>query len=104
MALSHEEQEYVREVGAWFYGQPPAQVTEELANVVSEMVQKVMEGSKAMHLVPRPTYGVPGWTWLVSQGVQAWWRSSRNDRVYVAVKDAVAMGYRSTYTMAEMGL
>jgi hypothetical protein len=104
MALSHEEQEYVRKVGRWFYGHPPAQVNEQLANVVAEMMQKVLDGTNAMHLVPRPTGGVPGFAWLVSEGVQAWWRVHHDDRVYNAVKQAVAMGYKSTYAMAEMGL
>lgn len=104
MALSHEEQEYVRAVGKWFYGSPPAQVTDQLAQVVSEMMLKVVEGSKAMHLVPRPSGGVPGVGWLLSQAVQAWWRSAHEDRVYYAVKAAVAAGYRSTYAMAEMGI
>jgi hypothetical protein len=104
MALSNEEQEYVRNVGRWFYGQAPSQVNEALAGVVAEMMQKVIEGTNAMHLVPRPTGGVPGFSWLVSQGVQAWWRVHHEDRVYLAVKQSVAMGYKSTYTMAEMGI
>ena len=104
MALTHEEQEYVRAVGNWFYGSPPAQVTDQLAAVVAEMMQKVVDGSKAMHLVPRPTGGVPGVTWLVSQAVMAWWRTHHEERVYYAVKMAVAAGYRSTYAMAELGL
>lgn len=104
MALSQEEQEYVREVGKWFYGAAPGQVTEQLAQVVAEMMLKVVEGSKAMHLVPRPSGGMPGPAWLVSQAVQAWWRTAREDRVYYAVKVAVAAGYRSTYAMAELGI
>jgi len=104
MALSHEDQEYVRAVGKWFYGQAPAQVTEELAKVVAEMMLKVVEGSRAMHLVPRPAGGMPGAAWLCSQAVQAWWRTHHEDRVYYAVKQSVAMGYKSSYAMAEMGL
>lgn len=104
MALSNEEQEYVRAVGKWFYGSPPSQVTDQLATVVAEMMLKVVEGSRAMHLVPRPSGGVPGPAWLVSQAVQAWWRTAHEDRVYFAVKQAVALGYKSTYAMAELGL
>lgn len=104
MALSDEEKEYVRAVGKWFYGTAPVDVTENLAKVVAEMMLKVVEGTKAMHLVPRPTGGVPGASWLVSQAVQAWWRVHHEEQVYYAVKSAVALGYRSTYTMAEMGL
>lgn len=104
MALSHEEQEYVRAVGKWFYGHAPTEVNDRLAEVVAEMLQKVVEGSKAMHLVPRPSGGMPGVTWLVSQAVQAWWRTHHEERVYDSVKQAVALGYRSTYAMAEMGI
>ncbi|MFO0758106.1 MAG: hypothetical protein U0359_16540 [Byssovorax sp.] len=104
MALTQEEEDYVRNVGRWFYGHAPAQVNEQLAAVVAEMVQKVLEGTNAMHLVPRPTGGMPGALWLVSQGVQAWWRVHHEDRVYLAVKQSVALGYKSTYAMAEMGL
>lgn len=104
MALSHEEQEYVRDVGRWFYGAPPSHVSDQLAQVVAEMVLKVVEGSRAMHLVPRPSGGVPGVSWLVGQAVQAWWRTAREDRVYHAVKVTVAAGYKSTYAMAELGI
>lgn len=104
MALSHEEQEYVRAVGKWFYGTAPVDVNESLAKVVAEMLLKVVEGTKAMHLVPRPSGGMPGVSWLVSQAVMAWWRSHHEEQVYFAVKQSVALGYRSTYAMAEMGL
>ncbi|MBK8255467.1 MAG: hypothetical protein IPK82_22750 [Polyangiaceae bacterium] len=102
--MTQEEIDYVRNVGKWFYGSPPGQVTPQLAQVVAEMMLKVVEGSKAMHLVPRPTGGPPGVTWLLSQAVQAWWRVHHEEKVYYAVKVAVAAGYRSTYAMAEMGL
>lgn len=104
MALSDEDINYVRAVGKWFYGQEPAQVTEELAKVVAEMVLKVVEGSKAMHLVPRPSGGLPGITWLLSNAVRAWWQTHHEERVYYSVKAAVALGYKSTYAMAELGL
>ena len=68
------------------------------------MVYKVVEGSKMMHLVPRPAGFMPGAGWLVSQAVQMWWRAHHEERVYVIVKNAVAAGYKSTYTMAELGL
>ncbi len=104
MSLSHEDQEYVRAVGKWFYGNPPGQVTEQLAAVVAEMMLKVVDGTKAMHLVPRPSGGMPGVSWLLSQAVQAWWRQHSEERVYHAVKVSVAMGYKSTYAMAELGI
>lgn len=104
MNLSTEEMEYVRAVGKWFYGQPPAQVTDQLAQVVSEMMLKVVEGSRAMHLVPRPAGGPPGITWLLSQAVQAWFRTHSEEKVYYAVKVSVAAGYKSTYAMAELGI
>jgi hypothetical protein len=102
--MTSDEIDYIRNVGRWFYGHPPANVSNELGEVVAEMVYKVVEGSRMMHLVPRPTGSVPGIGWLISQAVQAWWRSHHEERVYVAVKNAVALGYKSTYTMAELGV
>ncbi|MBI4956484.1 MAG: hypothetical protein HY908_30995 [Myxococcales bacterium] len=104
MGMSDDEKEYVRRVGSWFYGHAPSQVTEELGNVVAEMMQKCIDGTKAMHLVPRPTGGMPGWTWLVSQAVRAWWDVHHTERVYEAVKRSVALGYKSAYHMAELGV
>ena len=102
MELSDQDKDYVRNVGRWFYGAAPQNINERLATVVAEMMLKVVEGSRAMHLVPRPTGGVPGVSWLVSQAVQAWWRTAHEDRVYFAVKAAVAAGYKTTYAMAEL--
>lgn len=104
MALTTEEAEQCRQLGRWFYGMEPSNVNDELANVLSEMLAKTLEGSRMMHLVPRPPAGVPGIAWLASQGVQAWFRSQRDNRVYAIVKQTVAAGYRSSYQIAELGL
>lgn len=104
MSLSYEDAEFCRKVGRWFYGTEPQNVSEELANLLAEMVHKVLEGSHMMDMVPRPTGGPPGWTWLVSQGVQIWWRTHHDQRVYETVKRTVAWTHRSQYHMAEMGI
>lgn len=102
--MTLEEQEHVRALGRWFYGSAPATVNEEMAALLAEMLEKVLEGSRAMHLVPRPSGGVPGVAWLASNGVRAWFRAHHEDRVYESVKSAVALSYRSRYTMAELGI
>ena len=99
--MTSEEEAHVRAVGRWFYGTDPVCVTDTLGDVVAEMLAKVIEGSKMMNLVPRPTGGPPGLAWVVSQGVQMWFRSHRNDRVYETVKRAVALGYKSVYASAQ---
>lgn len=102
MGMSREDQEFVSRVGQWFYGSRPNKVNEALGNVVAEMLQKVIEGTKAMHLVPRPTGILPGWTWLVSQAGQSLWRSIHEDKVYIMVKDAVAVSYKFAYYDAQI--
>lgn len=99
--MTSEEEAHIRAVGRWFYGTEPAQVTDALGDVVAEMVQKVLEGSRMMNLVPRPTGGPPGLAWVVGQGVQMWFRAHSKDRVYESVKRAVALGYKSQYNLAQ---
>ena len=99
--MTRDEEDHIRAVGRWFYGTEPAIVSDEVGNVLAEMVQKVLEGSRMMNLVPRPTGGPPGLSWLVSQGVQMWWRSHHAERVYEAVKRSVALGYKSAYNLAQ---
>jgi hypothetical protein len=101
MGLSTEDAEHISNVGKWFYGTPPHAVNEAVGDVLAEMVKKVLEGSHMMDLVPRPPAGPPGWAWLVSQGVQIWWRTHHGERIYQTVKDAVAWGYRSEYEIAQ---
>jgi hypothetical protein len=99
--MTRDEEAHIRAVGRWFYGTDPAIVNEAVGDVLAEMVQKVVEGSHMMNLVPRPTGGPPGWGWLVSQGVQMWWRTHHSERVYEAVKRSVALGYKSAYNLAQ---
>lgn len=102
--MTSEQQQMVRELGQWFYGREPQVANEEVAGVLAEMLQETLAGSKMMDLVPRPTGGPPGLTWLVGQAVQMWWRSRRSDRVYETIKRTVALKYKSRYAMAEMGI
>ncbi len=99
--MTPDEETHIRAVGRWFYGTDPATVTDALGDVLAEMVQKVIEGSRMMNLVPRPTGGPPGLSWVASQGVQMWFRAHRTDRVYEAVKRSVALGYKSAYNLAQ---
>ena len=102
--MTAEEELSVRELGRWFYGREPQVVSDEVASLLAEMLQETLAGSKAMHLVPRPTGGPPGVAWLLGQAVQAAWRSSRSDKAYETIKRTVALKYKSRYHLAEMGL
>jgi hypothetical protein len=102
--MTDDEERHVRALGRWFYGNDPANVNDELANVLAKMLAATIDGSRAMGFVPRPTGGPPGVAWVVSNAVRSWWEYHRDDRVYETVRRTVALKYKSVYTMAELGL
>lgn len=103
MAMSQEDQDFCRELGEWFYGSAPHTVNNELGEVLAVMLNAVIEKSKALDLVPRPTMSVPGVAWLVSEGVKAAFRVHKAEAYDMAVK-AVALQYRSQYEIAQLGI
>jgi hypothetical protein len=102
--MTDEEERHVRAIARWFYGEEPDTVNDEVASVLGTMLQKTLEGSRAMHLVPRPTGGPPGLAWLMSQAVRSWWSYHHSEKVYETVKRTIAWSYRSQYRMAVLGL
>ena len=103
MALSQEDQDFCRELGEWFYGSPPHTINNEVAEVLSQMLGAVVEKSKVLDMVPRPTMSVPGIAWLVSEAVKAAFRTHKAKAYDIAVK-TVALQYRSIYEMAQLGV
>lgn len=68
------------------------------------MLHEALNASKAMDFVPRPAGFKPGIGWLISQAVQMAWRASGKQRIYEAVRRAVALKYRSRYELAKLGI
>ena len=102
--MTAEEREYISELGAWFYGHAPSNVNDRLGEVVAQMLHQTLEASRRLDMVPRPAGFKPGLAWVLNQAVQALWRGERGQGVYEIAKSAVALRWRSEYTMAEMGL
>jgi hypothetical protein len=102
--MTDDEDRHIRAIARWFYDEEPQVVNEEVAAILSKMLLKTLEGSRAMHLVPRPTGGPPGIAWLAGQAVRSWWSYHHSDKVYETVKRTVAWSYRSQYQIAAMGL
>ena len=101
--MNEEDKQFCREVGEWFYGSPPHTVTKELAEVLAKMLAAVQDKSKALSMLPQPTMSIPGWGWLVSEGVKVAFRSQKDEAFDMAVK-AVALQHRTEYEMAQMGM
>ncbi|WP_298547506.1 hypothetical protein [uncultured Aquimarina sp.] len=78
-------------------------VTDQLGDLAAEMYAEALEASAAMHLVPRPTY-TPSMSWLVKEGVKAFWRSRGEDEIYESVRVTVALKYKSKHQMSKLGI
>jgi hypothetical protein len=74
--MTAQEESHVRDVLKFFYPElsPVQTINSELADLAALMLKEALEGSKAMDLVPRPPGFMPGIGWLISQGVQTFWR------------------------------
>ncbi|MBW1294547.1 hypothetical protein [Aquimarina litoralis] len=78
-------------------------ITNSLGDLAAEMYAEALEASAAMHLVPRPSY-TPSLSWLVKEGVKAFWRSKGGDEIYESVRVTVALKYKSQFSMTKMGI
>jgi hypothetical protein len=100
--MSPAEEQHVRDVLTFFFpGNPPARVSDELAELAAQMLDEAMKASKALDFVPRPPGTPPGMVWLLSQAVQMAWRRQGKQRIYEMVRKTVANRYRSEYTIAK---
>ncbi len=101
------DDEMVIEVLNFFYPDNP--INEHLLNTESRDLAAVMyaeglKASDAMHLVPRPSLN-PSFSWLQKEAVKAAWRSIQEDNnIYDAVKNTVALKFKSKYAMAKSGI
>jgi hypothetical protein len=104
--MSPADEQHVKEVLRFFYPDevPPATISDEVGSLAAEMLNEALIGSKAMDFVPRPAGFQPGLGWLISQAVQIAWRQQGKQRIYEAVRRAVALKCKSRYAMAKLGV
>jgi hypothetical protein len=102
--LSGDDKRLVIEICDFFYpGNPPASVTDELAELAAEMLHEALKASKALDSVPRPAGFKPGIAWLVKEAVKAFWRTTGKQKIYEIARRTVALKYRSAYELAKAG-
>jgi len=100
------EDQMVAEILTFFYPDDSIlehNVTDDLGDLAAEMYAEALEASNAMHLVPRPSY-MPSLSWLIKEGVKAFWRSKGGDEIYESVRVTVALKYKSKHEMTKLGI
>jgi len=104
--FSPQEEQHIKTILKFFYPneEPPAEITDEVANLASKMLLQAIESSKAMDFVPRPAGFTPGVGWLISQAVQMWFRTQGKQKIYESVRVTVALKYKSEFAIAMEGL
>ena len=104
--MSPADEQHVKDILKFFYPDevPPSTISDEVGALAAEMLHEALLGSKAMDVVPRPAGFQPGLGWLTSQAVQMAWRRQGKQRIYEAVRRAVALKCKSRYAMAKLGV
>lgn len=106
--MNHDERAYIATVINYFWGQgtaAPHAVNEESAKVVYEALEESQSCSASMDLVPRPSSGKPGLSYIVKQIAKIGKRMAEGDTaVYEACRVQVARNYKSKIQFALMGL
>ena len=97
--------EMVREIFQFFYPDltQPTTLNDDLRNLAARMLAQAIEGSRAMDYVPRPPAN-PGIGWLFTQAVKMAWRRGKDEGIYVAVRNTVALAHRSEFELAKEGI
>lgn len=95
--------EMVREIFRFFYPTltQPTRLTDELRGLAARMLAEAIEGSRAMDYVPRPP-NVPNPKWLFKQAVKIAWRRGKDEGIYDAVRQTVALRHRSDFELAKI--
>ena len=78
------------------------QLTTDLREMAAKCLWEATKASRAMDMVPRPPKGVPSLKWVVQEAVQIAFRRARNKGIYEAVKNTVALKWRSAFNIAMM--
>lgn len=102
--MDSSDREYVSIVINYFWGEGTAQthsVNENAAAVVCEALEEAQACSASMDLVPRPTYGLPGISYIVKQVAKIGIRIASGDtKIYEACRKQVANRFRIKIDMA----
>ncbi len=100
-----QDKEHVAKIANWMWpnSMRPNQVTDEVAAVVGKAFEAAMRKGKLINLLPRPAGFIPGPTWLISEGVKAFWRR-RSGRIPEMARRAAALQWRTEYEMAKLGI
>ena len=106
--MNHDEREHIAAVINYFWGQgtvSPHAVNDAAATVVYEALDEAQSCSSSMDLVPRPTSGKPGLSYIIKQVAKIGKRIAEGDTsVYEVCRLQVARNYRSEIQFALMGL
>jgi hypothetical protein len=106
--MNSNDREHVSVVINYFWGEGTAQphsVNENVAAVVYEALEEAQACSASMDLVPRPTYGLPGISYVVKEVAKIGVRIASGDtKIYEACRKQVANRFRIKMDMALQGL
>ncbi len=106
--MNLDEREHIATVINYFFGNDtatPATVNEQTAKVVYNALNEARSCSTSMDLVPRPSSGKAGISYVVKQVAKIGKRMAEGDTaLYEACRVQVARNYKSAIQFALMGL
>jgi len=107
-APSPADQEELRKIAISIWGDTAAawKMNADVGNLLVSVTDEIMQCSAAVGLVPRPTGGVPGWSYLAKNALQIANHIagiSRN-RIYKACVTSAARNWKSAVHLASMGM
>ncbi|MEM7374376.1 MAG: hypothetical protein AAF587_37625 [Bacteroidota bacterium] len=97
------EDAFVLDILAYFFKErlSPSQLNDELRDIAARMLWTAVQASRRMDAIPRPPKGIPSPKWLVTEAVQIAFRMANNNCIYAAVKNTVALKWKSAYEIAK---
>lgn len=106
--MNSNDREHVSVVINYFWGEGTTQahsVNENAAAIVYEALEEAQVCSASMDLVPRPTYSLPGISYIVKQVAKIGIRIASGDtKIYEMCRKQVANRFRIKIDMALQGL
>ncbi len=106
--MDSNQREHVATVINYFWGEDttaPEHINQGMAAIAFEALEEAQTCSAAMDLVPRPTSGKPGTSYVVKQVAKIGKRIAAGDtQVYESCRQRVAINYRTQMEMAKQGL
>ncbi|TBW48515.1 hypothetical protein EZI54_21215 [Marinobacter halodurans] len=106
--MNSSDREHIAVVVNYFWGAGKARadmVNKDVAAVVYEALEEAQACSAAIDLVPRPTYGLPGISYVVKQVAKIGVRIASGDtQIYQMCRGRVAVNFKLKIERALMGL